>query len=794
MPKDISASRNATLPLLPLRDIVVFPQTVPTIFVGRQVSINALNAVNSEKQLILLAIQRDPEANTLSPQALYEQATIGKIIQRIQLPDGYIKILVEGITRVTLKKLTEVDGYWTGTYKIEKTQSTASKKLTKLVDDFIEILNTAIESSNKLPNEAFSTVSPKNPIKNVEIVAANLPLSIHDKYLIFSEANLIKRYELLIQHLLNIISSSNLDKKINARVKNKIDKTHREYFLNEKMRAIKHELGDEEGEEDDFEQLKKRIKAAMLPEHALKKAKSELKKLSNTPHQSPEYSVVRNYLDTLLDLPWSQSSELNPNIMQASKVLNNDHYGLEEVKKLILEHLAVQKRSQKPSATILCLVGPPGVGKTSLAASIAKATGRKYVRMALGGVRDEAEIRGHRRTYIGSMCGKILQKLTQAQANNPLFLLDEIDKMSMDFRGDPASALLEVLDPEQNKHFSDHYLDIDFDLSNVLFLATSNSYHIPTALLDRMETIELSGYTDSEKLHIAKDYLLPKQRKKNVIQPRELKLNQGSIPYIIKNYTREAGVRSLERKIAQVCRKTVHLAFTQPKSLPVSLNQATIHELLGTPPFKYDEKKSKSSVGQVTGLAWSQVGGDILTIECLNYPGKGKLTSTGKLGEVMQESVQAALSFVRSRHYLLGICANSFSEFDTHIHVPEGATPKDGPSAGVALAVAIASSFSHNPVKANVAMTGEITLRGDVLAIGGLKQKLLAAKRSNIKTVLIPHDNERHLPDIPDDIKQGLEIISIKNVEEAFDAVLEKPLKKEVNLVRKRPIVSAQIN
>ena len=775
MSKSITHLQDIDIPLLPLRSVVVFPHLTAHIEVGRKSSIDALDAIDPVDKLIILSTQKDASSEDISPQSLYPFATLARVRSRNQQQDGLTRVIVEGLFRVQIKQFQQVNHYWTGCVEVLTDRCKDTLKLDQLIDELLQLLKEAIVENKSLAHESFKKLDRSNPAKIIDLIVSKIGAPLSLKYKLLKQRNTITRAQVLMRYLEHSTVMHQLDRKLEHEVKRKINRNQKEYFLHEKMRVIKNELGEDDSN-NEIDTLTQRINESKLPPHAFAKAQAELKKIKNIPPQSPEYSVIINYLDTLLNLPWNESNEVSKDINQAAKILDKDHYGLEEVKSHILEHLAVQTRSDNTSATIICLLGPPGVGKTSLAASIAKATGREYVRMALGGVRDEAEIRGHRRTYIGAMCGKILQKLTQAKSNNPLFLLDEIDKLSADFRGDPASALLEVLDPEQNKQFNDHYLNLDFDLSKVLFLSTSNSYRIPAPLLDRMEIIELSGYTDIEKEQIAKNYLLPKQKTKNSIKPKELKLTQNSIRYIIENYTREAGVRSLERLLAKICRKTVYQSLTDNKATPILLNKDTINELLGAAPYRYHKRQKHNQIGEVTGLAWNQVGGDTLTIECLNYPGTGRLVCTGKLGEVMQESIRAALSYVRSQNLVLGIDADSFKKSDIHVHVPEGATPKDGPSAGVAIAVAIASSYSENPVNANVAMTGEITLRGDVLAIGGLKQKLLAAQRSKMDTVLIPEQNEHELIDIPGYIKEGLNIIAIKRVENAFNLALEKPL------------------
>jgi ATP-dependent Lon protease len=775
------------VPVLPLKDMVVFPQTEVSIMVGRPASMEALKVATNSNNLLLLVTQkkqREQSDNQVASEDLYQYATIGKVVNRIHLKQQATKVVVKGLQRVKLTEINSEESYLRASYQplsdIPPKSIKDNERLRQAIARLIKVTTEFSKATSKFQDlNAIKELSVQNPSNTADKIASILPIDLKHKINILKQLNTLKRCTTLIEIILIMIETTTLDHSLNDQVKQNIDKTHRDFFLNEKMKVIRQQLGNEDSV-DELELLKEAIDNAELPEHAHKKATSEFKKLSLMPSQTPEASVIRNYIDTLLNLPWNESTEASIDITKAENLLNKDHYGLEEVKELILEHLAVQQRTEKTGGRIICLVGPPGVGKTSLAESIARATGRNYVRMALGGVRDEAEIRGHRRTYIGSMPGKILQKITQSKVKNPLFLLDEIDKMSMDFRGDPASALLEVLDPEQNHSFSDHYLEIEYDLSEVLFIATSNSYQIPEALLDRMDIIELSGYTDIEKQKIAKNFLLPKQKKKNGLKNNELHLTPKTIPTIIQQYTREAGVRSLERKLAKLCRKTVHIALTKKEKLPIKLTDEKIIDLLGAPPFQYNTAIKKNQVGIIVGLAWNRVGGDILTIETASYPGKGKLTYTGKLGEVMQESMQTAYSLVRSYHLQLGIDPVVFTQKDIHIHVPEGATPKDGPSAGLAITLALASNLSNNPILSELAVTGEITLRGEVLPIGGLKQKLLAAKRSNLKTVIIPEENRRHLTDIPEDIIKDLTIHPVKQFSDTFSIAFAKAISPAV--------------
>ncbi len=758
---------NGMIPLLPLRDIVVFPKTVIPLFVGRSISVKALQ--KSERlpnKLIAMVSQKKSELRSPEAKDLYDIGTIGRIIQRFKMPDGTLKVLVEGLYRI---RITPNVGktHIQATVQLLTDTNNDSDELSDLFDLLKQNVKSLAKDNSKVKTDNFKSFV-KSTSQNIDAICANLPLLIEEKQQILIETDVVSRCKAAIQLTASLQQRNSLEKKINSKVRTKLEKSQKEYFLNEKIKAIREEMGTDSDEDDEFEAYQKMIEKANLPAHALEKAKRELKKFKNTSPQSPESSVIRNYLDAILQLPWTKQSKINTNLNKARTVLDKAHYGLEDIKQRIIEHIAVQQRTQINSGSIICLVGPPGVGKTSLAESIARATGRQFARMALGGIRDEAEIRGHRRTYIGSMPGRILQKMAQVGTTNPLFLLDEIDKMSMDFRGDPASALLEVLDPEQNCHFSDHYLEIEYDLSNVMFLATSNTMNLPAPLIDRMEIIDLSGYTDPEKIKIAKKYLIPKQFKQNGLKRSELQFTPSSLMSIIHNHTREAGVRNLEREIAKICRKSVTALTLEEATAPIKVNANNLVELLGVPKFKYDLAPTNNRVGQVTGLAWTPSGGDILTIEVANYNGKGKLNYTGKLGDVMKESIEAAMSVVKHMHIALGLEFDVFTKTDFHVHVPEGATPKDGPSAGVAMVLSIASSLTNTPIHANVAMTGEITLRGEVLAVGGLKHKLLAASRSGVKKVLIPIENKRHLVDIPDNIKESLEIVPIRWIEEAI--------------------------
>ncbi|MFZ0152955.1 endopeptidase La, partial [Pseudomonas sp.] len=741
------------LPLLPLRDVVVYPHMVIPLFVGREKSIEALEAaMTGEKQILLLA-QKNPADDDPGEDALYRVGTIATVLQLLKLPDGTVKVLVEGEQRGAVERFNEVDGHIRAEVSLIDESQTAERESEVFVRSLLSQFEQYVQLGKKVPAEVLSSLnSIDEPGRLVDTMAAHMALKIEQKQEILEILDLATRVEHVMALLDAEIDLLQVEKRIRGRVKKQMERSQREYYLNEQMKAIQKELGDSEEGHNEVEELKKRLDAAGLPKDAYAKAQAELNKLKQMSPMSAEATVVRSYLDWLVQVPWKAQSKVRLDLAKAEEILDADHYGLEEVKERILEYLAVQKRVKKIRGPVLCLVGPPGVGKTSLAESIASATNRKFVRMALGGVRDEAEIRGHRRTYIGSMPGRLIQKMTKVGVRNPLFLLDEIDKMGSDMRGDPASALLEVLDPEQNHNFNDHYLEVDYDLSDVMFLCTSNSMNIPPALLDRMEVIRLPGYTEDEKINIAVKYLTPKQIKANGLKKGELEVDVTAIRDIIRYYTREAGVRGLERQIAKVCRKVVkeHAGL---KQVAVKVTGEQLEHFLGVRKFRYGLAEQQDQVGQVTGLAWTQVGGELLTIEAAVIPGKGQLIKTGSLGDVMVESITAAQTVVRSRARSLGIPADFHEKRDTHIHMPEGATPKDGPSAGIGMCTALVSALTQIPVRADVAMTGEITLRGQVLAIGGLKEKLLAAHRGGIKTVIIPEENVRDLKEIPENIK-----------------------------------------
>lgn len=763
------------LPLLPLRDIVVFPQMVIPLFVGRVNSIKALEAaMASDGRQILLVAQKSASQDDPAPQDLFQIGCIANILQMLKLPDGTVKVLVEGTKRAHIEAVAKQDDLYIATVKALNLNEVSTPEAEALRRTVISQFEQYVKLNKKIPSEILaSVVSIEEAGRLADSIAAHLPLKLEHKQLILEQVNVLERLESLYEQLEQEVDILNVEKKIRGRVKRQMEKSQREYYLNEQVKAIQKELG--EGEEGaDLEELEKKIKAARMPKEALKKAEAELRKLKLMSPMSAEAAVTRNYLDTLVQLPWSKRTKVKQDLAEAEKVLNADHYGLERVKDRIVEYLAVQKRVGKVKAPILCLVGPPGVGKTSLGQSIARATGRKYVRMALGGVRDEAEIRGHRRTYIGALPGKILQNLSKVGTRNPLFLLDEIDKLGMDFRGDPSSALLEVLDPEQNHTFGDHYVEVDFDLSDVMFVATSNSMNIPPALLDRMEVIRLAGYTEDEKSNIAQRYLIPKQMELNGVKDTEAEITQDAVLGIIRYYTREAGVRSLEREISKVCRKVVKGVQLNKYHDKVVVTAENLGEFLGVRKFDYGHAEKVNQVGQVNGLAWTEVGGDLLTIESVVIPGKGNIIRTGSLGEVMKESIEAARTVVRSRAQRLGIASELFEKKDIHLHVPDGATPKDGPSAGAAMATALVSAFTGIPIRADVAMTGEITLRGEVTQIGGLKEKLLAAHRGEIKKVLIPEENVKDLEDIPEDVKNELEIIPVRWIDRVLEIALER--------------------
>ncbi|MGY4528104.1 endopeptidase La [Pseudomonas sp. TE21394] len=761
------------LPLLPLRDVVVYPHMVIPLFVGREKSIEALEAaMTGEKQILLLA-QKNPADDDPGEDALYRVGTVATVLQLLKLPDGTVKVLVEGEQRGAVERFSEAEGHIRAEVSLIDEADAAERESEVFVRTLLSQFEQYVQLGKKVPAEVLSSLnSIEEPGRLVDTMAAHMALKIEQKQEILEIVDLPTRVEHVLALLDAEIDLLQVEKRIRGRVKKQMERSQREYYLNEQMKAIQKELGDGDEGHNEVEELKKRIEAAGLPKDALAKAQAELNKLKQMSPMSAEATVVRSYLDWLVQVPWKAQSKVRLDLAKAEEILDADHYGLEEVKDRILEYLAVQKRVKKIRGPVLCLVGPPGVGKTSLAESIAAATNRKFVRMALGGVRDEAEIRGHRRTYIGSMPGRLIQKMTKVGVRNPLFLLDEIDKMGSDMRGDPASALLEVLDPEQNHNFNDHYLEVDYDLSDVMFLCTSNSMNIPPALLDRMEVIRLPGYTEDEKINIAVKYLVPKQVKANGLKKEELEVDVSAIRDIIRYYTREAGVRGLERQIAKVCRKVVKEHAGQ-KQVKVKVASEQLEHLLGVRKFRYGLAEQQDQIGQVTGLAWTQVGGELLTIEAVVIPGKGQLIKTGSLGDVMVESITAAQTVVRSRARSLGIAADFHEKHDVHIHMPEGATPKDGPSAGIGMCTALVSALTQIPVRADVAMTGEITLRGQVLAIGGLKEKLLAAHRGGIKTVIIPEENVRDLKEIPENIKQDLQIKPVKWIDEVLQIALQ---------------------
>ncbi|MFZ5960616.1 endopeptidase La [Pseudomonas knackmussii] len=761
------------LPLLPLRDVVVYPHMVIPLFVGREKSIEALEAaMTSDKQILLLA-QKNPADDDPGEDGLYRMGTVATVLQLLKLPDGTVKVLVEGEQRGRVERFIEEDAHCRAEVSIIDEASVGERESEVFIRSLLSQFEQYVQLGKKVPAEVLSSLnSIDEPGRLVDTMAAHMALKIEQKQEILEITELAARVEHVLAMLDAEIDLLQVEKRIRGRVKKQMERSQREYYLNEQMKAIQKELGDIDEGHNEVEELKKRIDAAGLTKEALAKANAELNKLKQMSPMSAEATVVRSYIDWLVNVPWKAESKVRHDLARAEDILDTDHYGLDEVKERILEYLAVQKRVKKVKGPVLCLVGPPGVGKTSLAESIARATNRKFVRMALGGVRDEAEIRGHRRTYIGSMPGRLIQKMTKVGVRNPLFLLDEIDKMGSDMRGDPASALLEVLDPEQNHNFNDHYLEVDYDLSDVMFLCTANSMNIPAPLLDRMEVIRLPGYTEDEKVNIASKYLVPKQTAANGLKKGELSFEEGAIRDIIRYYTREAGVRSLERQIAKVCRKAVKEG-AKAKRIEAKVSTETLENYLGVRKFRYGLAEQQDQIGQVTGLAWTQVGGELLTIESAIVPGKGSLTKTGSLGDVMAESITAALTVVRSRAKSLGIPADFHEKHDIHIHVPEGATPKDGPSAGIGMCTALVSAITQIPVRADVAMTGEITLRGQVLAIGGLKEKLLAAHRGGIKTVIIPEENVRDLKEIPDNIKADLVIKPVKWIDEVLQIALQ---------------------
>ncbi|EGR0579122.1 TPA: endopeptidase La [Vibrio cholerae] len=771
---NLERSERIEIPVLPLRDVVVYPHMVIPLFVGREKSIQCLEAAMDNNKQVLLVAQKKAETDEPKVADLFEVGTVATILQLLKLPDGTVKVLVEGQQRAKITQFYEEE-YFFADAQYLVTPELDEREQEVVVRSAINQFEGFIKLNKKIPPEVLTSLNGIDEAARLaDTIAAHMPLKLVDKQKVLELLDVSERLEFLMGQMESEIDLLQVEKRIRTRVKKQMEKSQREYYLNEQMKAIQKELGEMDDAPDEFETLKKKIEESKMPKEARDKAEQELHKLKMMSPMSAEATVVRSYIDWMVNVPWTKRSKVKKDLSKAEEILNADHYGLERVKERILEYLAVQSRINKLKGPILCLVGPPGVGKTSLGRSIAAATGRQYVRMALGGVRDEAEIRGHRRTYIGSMPGKLIQKMAKVGVKNPLFLLDEIDKMSSDMRGDPASALLEVLDPEQNNSFNDHYLEVDYDLSDVMFVATSNSMNIPGPLLDRMEVIRLSGYTEDEKLNIAKDHLVSKQVERNGLKPSEIVIEDSAIVGIIRYYTREAGVRGLEREISKICRKAVKKILLDKSVKTVVVNQQNLKEFLGVQRFDYGKAEESNRIGQVNGLAWTEVGGDLLTIETQSMPGKGKLTQTGSLGDVMQESIQAAMTVVRSRAEKLGINPDFYEKKDIHVHVPEGATPKDGPSAGIAMCTALVSSLTGNPVKAEVAMTGEITLRGEVLPIGGLKEKLLAAHRGGIKTVLIPKDNERDLEEIPDNVIADLQVLPVQWIDEVLKVALEQ--------------------
>ncbi|HRO61184.1 MAG TPA: endopeptidase La [Burkholderiaceae bacterium] len=771
---------DSPLPLLPLRDVVVFPHMVIPLFVGRPKSIKALESAMEGGKSIMLVAQKNASKDEPSAADIHSIGCVSNILQMLKLPDGTVKVLVEGARRARIVEVDDSGAHFVCELAPVEPDTDANPESEALRRAILAQSDQRVKLNKKTPPEILASLNGiDDPGRLADTIAAHLPIRIEQKQDILETSSVSERLEKLLAQIETELDILQVEKRIRGRVKRQMEKSQREYYLNEQVKAIQKELG--EGEEGaDFEELEKKIKAARMPKEALKKVEAELKKLKLMSPMSAEATVVRNFIDTLIGLPWKKKSKINDDLTNAEKVLDDDHYGLEKVKERILEYLAVQQRVDKLKSPILCLVGPPGVGKTSLGQSIARATNRKFVRMALGGVRDEAEIRGHRRTYIGSMPGKILQNLARVGVRNPLFLLDEVDKLGMDFRGDPASALLEVLDPEQNSTFVDHYVEVEYDLSDVMFVATANTLNIPPPLLDRMEVIRLSGYTEDEKVNIAQRYLLPKQMRNNGLKPEELSVTEAALRDIVRYYTREAGVRSLEREISKICRKVVKTLLLNKQGdkarqeRKITVGPKNLDKFLGVRRYSFGIAEKDNQIGQVTGLAWTEVGGELLTIEAVAVPGKGKTTFTGKLGDVMQESIKAAITVVRRRAQRLGVPADFHEKRDLHIHVPEGATPKDGPSAGIAMTTALVSMLTDVPVRADVAMTGEITLRGEVLAIGGLKEKLLAAHRGGIKTVLIPEENVKDLAEIPDNVKNRLEIVPVRWIDRVLEVALER--------------------
>ena len=781
-------SELQTIPVLPLRDVVVFPYMVMPLFVGRPRSIHSLDeAMNHGKQLLLVS-QKQPELEEPGVEDLYDVGTIANIIQLLKLPDGTVKVLVEGQQRAQIYQLEDTGEHFQAQIKPIESTLGNKKELQVVHKAALDEFQNYINLNKKVQPDILSALQQIENLEQLsDTLASHLPVSVAQKQTVLEMSNVVERFEYLLGLMQSEADLLQVEKRIRSRVKKQMEKSQRDYYLNEQIKAIQKELGEEENAISEIEQLRQKIEEARMPLEAREKAEAELQKLKMMSPMSAEATVVRSYIDWMIQVPWHKRTKVKKDLAKAQEILDADHYGLERVKERILEYLAVQTRLNQLKGPILCLVGPPGVGKTSLGQSIANATGRKYVRMALGGVRDEAEIRGHRKTYIGSLPGKLIQKMAKVGVKNPLFLLDEIDKMSSDMRGDPASALLEVLDPEQNAHFNDHYLEVDYDLSDVMFVATSNSMHIPTPLLDRMEVIRLSGYTEDEKLNIATRHLINKQMERNGLKVGELTIDDSAIVDIIRYYTREAGVRNLEREISKICRKAVKTLLLDKKLKSIKVTAKNLHDYLGVKRFEFGRADTQNRVGEVTGLAWTEVGGDLLTIETASVLGKGKLSYTGSLGDVMKESIQAATTVVRARAEKLGINPEFHEKRDIHIHVPDGATPKDGPSAGIAMCTALVSCLTGNPVKSEVAMTGEISLRGKVLPIGGLKEKLLAAHRGGIKTVIIPKDNVKDLEEIPENAKRDLNIHAVETIDEVLTIALENP-PSGVEFVKLEPI------
>ena len=781
-------SELQTIPVLPLRDVVVFPYMVMPLFVGRPRSIHSLDeAMNHGKQLLLVS-QKQPELEEPGIDDLYDVGTIANIIQLLKLPDGTVKVLVEGQQRAQIYQLEDTGEHFQAQIKPIESTLGNKKELQVVHKAALDEFQNYVNLNKKVQPDILSALQQIENLEQLsDTLASHLPVSVAQKQTVLEMSNVVERFEYLLGVMQSEADLLQVEKRIRSRVKKQMEKSQRDYYLNEQIKAIQKELGEEENAISEIEQLRQKIEEARMPLEAREKAEAELQKLKMMSPMSAEATVVRSYIDWMIQVPWHKRTKVKKDLAKAQEILDADHYGLERVKERILEYLAVQTRLNQLKGPILCLVGPPGVGKTSLGQSIANATGRKYVRMALGGVRDEAEIRGHRKTYIGSLPGKLIQKMAKVGVKNPLFLLDEIDKMSSDMRGDPASALLEVLDPEQNAHFNDHYLEVDYDLSDVMFVATSNSMHIPTPLLDRMEVIRLSGYTEDEKLNIATRHLINKQMERNGLKAGELTIDDSAIVDIIRYYTREAGVRNLEREISKICRKAVKTLLLDKKLKSIKVTAKNLHDYLGVKRFEFGRADTQNRVGEVTGLAWTEVGGDLLTIETASVLGKGKLSYTGSLGDVMKESIQAAMTVVRARADKLGINPEFHEKRDIHIHVPDGATPKDGPSAGIAMCTALVSCLTGNPVKSEVAMTGEISLRGKVLPIGGLKEKLLAAHRGGIKTVIIPKDNVKDLEEIPENAKRDLNIHAVETIDEVLTIALENP-PSGVEFVKLEPI------